>query len=473
MNEGEKLSFAWARPGQQVRVGNRRVDAAPLVGVPYGGRLTLVMGQEAKGLQRVSAEAARAAAWEKSGFADEASTAAEVIGGGNAGFIDTNTAQALAREDIHKMLKDGASAEDMVSTIVANSATFAQKSAFAQAKYIKKKRQKYRDIDVLVLRPTAKNVADAYYSKSPLKVQGLRFESVAHIMSLANVAAGARVLCVDHVRGLLAAAAMERLGGHGVVCASSAGGVDPSTDATRMFNFSDEEASVFYKATLQVLEGTEEPKDYRPRLPRKRPAGGDEGGADGAEGGSDAARQEGDGIDGGEAGDQPAAAAAAGESEGKGKAKGRADGVQDTSAQDKASKPKVNSLLQRRATAAEAAAMRERGFTSVIVAAQTLDPTALLRRVLPLCAPSAAIVVYSQYSQPLAEAMHFLTSSRSAIGLQLSEAWVREHQVLPKRTHPIMSTQQVGGFVLSGYATQAGVGGLGTEPKDPSKRQRQ
>ena len=41
------------------------------------------------------------------------------------------------------MRKEGATADDVVAALVAQSATFAEKSAYAQAKYIKKKREKY------------------------------------------------------------------------------------------------------------------------------------------------------------------------------------------------------------------------------------------------------------------------------------------------------------------------------------------
>ena len=54
MNEGEKLTFTWARPGQQLRVGKRhRVDAGVFVGAPFGAKFRLVMGQV-----RAQAEAA-------------------------------------------------------------------------------------------------------------------------------------------------------------------------------------------------------------------------------------------------------------------------------------------------------------------------------------------------------------------------------------------------------------------------------
>lgn len=69
------------------------------------------------------------------------------------------------------------------------------------------------------------------------------------------------------------------------------------------------------------------------------------------------------------------------------------------------------------------------GFTSCVLAAPKLHALALLRRVLPLLAPSAPFVVFSPWQQPLAEAMAALTGGGDAVMLQLSESWTRQYQV--------------------------------------------
>ncbi|KAF8410461.1 hypothetical protein HHK36_002990 [Tetracentron sinense] len=52
--------------------------------------------------------------------------------------------------------------------------------------------------------------------------------------------------------------------------------------------------------------------------------------------------------------------------------------------------------------------------------------------------------------QPLATCMHNLQVAKMAIGLQISEPWLREYQVLPSRTHPCMQMSAFGGYILSG-----------------------
>ena len=91
------------------------------------------------------------------------------------------------------------------------------------------------------------------------------------------------------------------------------------------------------------------------------------------------------------------------------------------------------------------------GFTSLLLASPALEPIDALRKLLPLCAPSAPFAVWCPFSQPLADALHALRRDRLAVNLALTEPWLRKHQVLPGRTHPTMTTGAgAGGFVLSG-----------------------
>ena len=59
--------------------------------------------------------------------------------------------------------------------------------------------------------------------------------------------------------------------------------------------------------------------------------------------------------------------------------------------------------------------------------------------------------------QPLADAMHVLRKSGLAVSMTISEPFLRDHQVLPGRTHPVMTTEaNSGGYILSGtYVKQA------------------
>ena len=90
------------------------------------------------------------------------------------------------------------------------------------------------------------------------------------------------------------------------------------------------------------------------------------------------------------------------------------------------------------------------GFDCCIVAAPSNHPTGVVKKLLPLLAPSASFAIFSNWQQPLAECHLALQQSKQALNLTLAESWWREYQVLPARTHPTMSTSGTGGYILSG-----------------------
>ncbi|CAK7346222.1 unnamed protein product [Dovyalis caffra] len=71
---------------------------------------------------------------------------------------------------------------------------------------------------------------------------------------------------------------------------------------------------------------------------------------------------------------------------------------------------------------------KENGFSSLIIAAPDTDAWSLVKDLLPLLSYSAPFAIYHQYLQPLATCMHNLQQGKMAIGLQISEPWLREYQ---------------------------------------------
>merc|ERR1712129_84751 len=72
-----------------------------------------------------------------------------------------------------------------------------------------------------------------------------------------------------------------------------------------------------------------------------------------------------------------------------------------------------------------------------------------------------AWAVWSEYVQPLVELKQWLHEGGTeekeeerdwaVIEARLHENWLREHQVLPLRTHPMVNMKHLGGYILSGY----------------------
>ena len=94
-----------------------------------------------------------------------------------------------------------------------NSASWNQKTAFSQAKYLKKKREKY-SVFFEVRKPTAFSLCEAYLSSAPSKICSLRPDSLALMLNLANINYQSRVLVVENTKGFLCGAIMEKAVGY-------------------------------------------------------------------------------------------------------------------------------------------------------------------------------------------------------------------------------------------------------------------
>lgn len=52
--------------------------------------------------------------------------------------------------------------------------------------------------------------------------------------------------------------------------------------------------------------------------------------------------------------------------------------------------------------------------------------------------------------EPLVDCFLYLQQAQLAVKMKLSDTWLREFQVLPGRTRPVMFTNTSGGYILSG-----------------------
>lgn len=176
----------------------------------------------------------------------------------NSTIVDAgHLAQGLTQEEIIRMKEDGTSAEDIIAALTANNATFVNKTEFSQEKYKRRKSKKY-GVHVCVRRPTATSICEAMYVKHPGKIGGLRVDTLALMLSLANVGAYARVLIVETCGGLVTGAVAERLGGFGSITTAYLGDKPPSLPYIKTFNFPDQVEGIISRVALKEL--TEESK---------------------------------------------------------------------------------------------------------------------------------------------------------------------------------------------------------------------
>jgi tRNA (adenine-N(1)-)-methyltransferase non-catalytic subunit len=350
------------------------------------------------------------------------------------------------------MKRDGATGDEIVEALIANSSTFGNKTVFSQEKYKLKKQKKYAP-KVLLRRPTARSICETYFKKSPARIGFMRVDTLSLLLSMANIGPYSDVLVVDMAGGLVVGAAAERLGGTGYVCSTYLGKAPSSIDIIRMYNLSGDMTSRIVQASLSDLcsfqdsgntqsvlngsgqgevtepiavpaedtqsslaQGNTSVSENKPELSTEQPADMEVSEAPLEE--MHLVHVETSSLD----------------------SKGNDDG-------SIASK----SLKHGKAPSSEKMEYwKEHGFSSLIVAAPGHEVERLVADLLPLLSYSAPFAIYHQYLQPLATCMHSLQVSKMAIGLQISEPWLREYQVLPSRTHPHMQMNAFGGYILSG-----------------------
>lgn len=395
------------------RIGRDKLPMAALIGAPFGACFEADgRGGVARAPPRASASAEEWDTW----------TAAADVDGDNADLEDRCTVnQALTAADVAALKAKGARGAGVVDALAAGSATYAAKTELSKAKWRNRKDKKH-GLHVRLVKPSAAAVASYFSALKPgaSGAGGLRADGVSLLLTLGNVGGGGgRVLVVDGVRGVLAAAVAERVGGGApgsIVTVAGVGAGAPSLDALRAVRLSPSARAAVVTVALGELVDAREQRS------------GEEEKADAA------------------AATPPPPLPTT------------------TAATVHKAAPAAERAARRTAALAAAAGP---GFDCAVVAAPGAHPAALLTAILPLMAPSAPLALHSPWLPPLAEAAVGVRGG-GLVDIAVSEPWWRTQQVLPRRTHPEMSMSGAGGYVLSGVKVVVG----GDEDGCGGKRQR-
>ncbi|KAG0130193.1 Gcd10p family-domain-containing protein [Tuber indicum] len=127
--------------------------------------------------------------------------------------IDDPLSQKLSWVEIEQLKKQGTgSGRDLIQRLLESHTAIHQKTPFALQKYTLRKTRKFlRRFTVLPL--TVASLASYLLdTKEPIKILEMRNETIAVMLSLANVHYGGRYLVIDESGGLLVSAIAERLG---------------------------------------------------------------------------------------------------------------------------------------------------------------------------------------------------------------------------------------------------------------------
>lgn len=385
----------------------------------------------------------------------ESASDSKEAGTDNRNIVDDGKSQKLTRDDIETLKDQGLKGQEIIQQLIENSATFRDKTGYAQDKYIKKKKKKYENT-VTVLKPSCRILAMMYHGREPGKICHMRYETLGQMLTLANIHAGSKVLVFETCAGLVMGAVMERMGGYGSVIQMYPGG-GPVRAGVESFGFPAHFHDTLHEFPIchinALLAGTLDTSVKDPTTDEKQLKAVEE------EPNQQETEQQ-------------------GSPEEQSMETNTVDNVdQELLDQEKRreAKDKEKKLKQdeKRRKLGAAAALLEVGTADGLVIASRFHPCPVLLGLIKFLSPSRPFVVYSQYKEALIECYTKLREQGGTVNLRLTDTWMREYQVLPNRTHPVLLMSGGGGFLLSGTTVAADKPAHSQQSEEPApKRQK-
>eukprot|EP00581_Thalassiosira_minuscula_P015158 CAMPEP_0183713682 /NCGR_PEP_ID=MMETSP0737-20130205/8454_1 /TAXON_ID=385413 /ORGANISM="Thalassiosira miniscula, Strain CCMP1093" /LENGTH=642 /DNA_ID=CAMNT_0025942501 /DNA_START=91 /DNA_END=2019 /DNA_ORIENTATION=+ len=179
----------------------------------------------------------------------------------NRNLVDDNTSQKLTAACVQNLITNTSTpGSHIVAALISNSATFESKTAFSQAKYVKRKQLKYQP-RCRIVRLTPSTLCAAMHLKDAKKICNLREDTLGQILSNANICAGQRVLVMDTaVQGIVTGSVTRRMGGYGSVLSLYAGQQPSYIDVVHRLNLSVGEKQCLKWVSLGEVFGDPEEK---------------------------------------------------------------------------------------------------------------------------------------------------------------------------------------------------------------------
>ncbi|KAI0828876.1 Gcd10p-domain-containing protein [Trametes gibbosa] len=300
---------------------------------------------------------------------------------------DGQLVQPLTVEEIEALKKSGLHASEIIQKQIEQHVNYSLKTEYSKEKYKKRKEMKYSK-SFTVIEPTVFNVCEYWFNKDQNRLRDIRPDSLAQIVSLANIRPGGRYIAVDDVSGVVVSAILDRLGGQGRLITICDVDSPPAYPVMVQMNFRKEAIAPI----MVSLNWATADEDYTPIVASSEPPSG----------------------------------------------KFKSDGQRT-----RLNKRKVASdaLLQSREE------LFNGEFDGLIVASE-YDPYSIIEKLYPYLAGSASIVVHSPNVQVVSRLLNQLRDLPGYLGPTVTEGWLRQYQVLPGRTHPTMNASGSGGFIF-------------------------
>ncbi|KAL1461723.1 hypothetical protein WDU94_013595 [Cyamophila willieti] len=395
-------------------------------------------------------------------------------GSDNRDIKDDGKSQILSTANIHELRESGTSANEIVGHLIENSTTFQKKTEFAQEKYLSKKKRKY--FDYILLRPTSlRLMIEINNKKDPSKFLGISMDTLSHMVTACNIQPGGNYLTYENgCSGLVSATILNYLDTTGKVLQVHPGPF-PQKSSVLSLNFSTEKLNNYVSMSIRdmidickslekqnqsieltkvepVLEnGTETLVKEEIKMETV-----DENGAETPVKeevkmetvplnniNSDSLNSTGSSVLAAdlEQCDLDAKQTPT-ENSNKGNLKRKNSDTQMDS--NKKSCHKIDLVLK-----SQVESILTKKVDGLIIVCKE-HPESVLKKFIKYVAPSRPVIIYSLYREPLVELFMELKNTKLPVtNVRLTESFLRAYQVLPDRTHPLMSMNSTGGYLLT------------------------
>mmetsp|Transcript_22734 Transcript_22734/g.49451 ORF Transcript_22734/g.49451 Transcript_22734/m.49451 type:complete len:579 (-) Transcript_22734:60-1796(-) len=347
-------------------------------------------------------------------------------------LYDTNRAnQKMETGKLLDMAKEE-QAEDVIKQLVEHSATYADKTEYSQSKFKLKKIKQYSR-RFRVVRATSQTIGDTIWNDKlfvGFRIGNLRpMDTLPQMLSYANIHYGCRVLVLDTLGKYVAGSILERMGGSGRMYDGYFNS-EYDDGMLHKFNISKEDIDeTYYPIDLvRVIEGDD---GYADKVVLENKIALLKGKVEEFE-------------------------------------KEIANGIEDEQLEKvrkhqvysvKRSLHKMAAKIKEKQSTYDADAeayrqLREEGVDSIVLAAR-FDMRTVFPKILHYLAPSGSFVIFSEYPSELVSFKTHLEKNRLAANVKVFESFYREYQILPNKTHPMMSMSSRGGFFSLRYKISA------------------
>ncbi|KAH9932031.1 Gcd10p-domain-containing protein [Epithele typhae] len=299
---------------------------------------------------------------------------------------DGQFVQPLTLDEIETLKKSGLHASEIIKKQIEQHANYSLKTEYSKEKYKKRKEMKYSKT-FSIIEPTMYNVCEYWFNKDQNRLRDIRMDTLAQMLNIAGIRPGGRYLVVDDASGVVVSAVLDRLGGQGRLITVCDVDSPPAYPVMVQMNFRKEMTAI-----MSSLNWATADEEYTPVFASSEPPSG----------------------------------------------KFKSDGQRTR-------------LTKRKITADALVSTREElfagEFEALIISSQ-YDPYSIIEKLYPYLGGSASIVVQSPHVQIVSNLQNQLRDLPGYLGPTVTEGWLRRYQVLPGRTHPMMTGSGSGGFIL-------------------------